>query len=145
MRPPFVLPKSLDWQVQRQEPMVLICAEAWADRDILALLRERPFIRYDRNNWGGRLAGDWMKSQRLGVREWLELDQLEAIAVMVSNGLGVSIVPDWAPPWPQGLALRRLPLPGTPELRREIGLLWPRSSPARRLVARLQDALQGGG
>ncbi len=142
VRPPFVVPKTLDWQVQRQEPMVLICPEDWADQGVLALLRDRPFIRYDRNNWGGRLADGWMKAQRLVVREWLELDQLEAIAVMVSNGLGVSIVPDWAPPWPEGLALRRLPLPGTPELRREIGLLWPRSSPARRLVARLQDALK---
>jgi DNA-binding transcriptional LysR family regulator len=145
VRPPFVVPKTLDWQVQRQEPMVLICPEDWADQGVLTLLRDRPFIRYDRNNWGGRLADGWMKAQRLVVREWLELDQLEAIAVMVSNGLGVSIVPDWAPPWPQGLSLRRLPLPGTPELRREIGLLWPRSSPARRLVARLQDALNHAG
>jgi DNA-binding transcriptional LysR family regulator len=145
VRPPFVVPKTLEWQVQRQEPMVLICPEDWADQGVLVLLRDRPFIRYDRNNWGGRLADGWMKAQRLVVREWLELDQLEAIAVMVSNGLGVSIVPDWAPPWPQGLSLRRLPLPGTPELRREIGLLWPRSSPARRLVARLQDALNHAG
>jgi DNA-binding transcriptional LysR family regulator len=145
VRPPFVLPKTLDWQVQRQEPMVLICPTEWSDQGVLALLRDRPFIRYDRNNWGGRLADGWMKAQRLVVREWLELDQLEAIAVMVSNGLGVSIVPDWAPPWPEGLSLRRLPLPGTPELRREIGLLWPRSSAARRLVARLQDALQNCG
>jgi DNA-binding transcriptional LysR family regulator len=145
VRPPFVVPKTLDWQVQRQEQMVLICPEDWADQGVLALLRDRPFIRYDRNNWGGRLADGWMKAQRLVVREWLELDQLEAIAVMVSNGLGVSIVPDWAPPWPEGLSLRRLPLPGTPELRREIGLLWPRSSPARRLVARLQEVLTHAG
>lgn len=145
VRPPFTLPKSLDWQVQRQEPMVLICPEAWADQDVMSLLRDRPFIRYDHNNWGGRLADGWMKARRLVVREWLELDQLEAIAVMVSNGLGVSIVPDWAPPWPDGLRLRRLPLPGLPALRREIGLLSPRSSPTRRLVARLQAALQQTG
>lgn len=145
VRPPFVLPKALDWHVLRQEPMVLLCPEDWAGQDVASLLRERPFIRYDRNNWGGRLADRWMKAERLVVREWLELDQLEAIAVMVSNRLGVSIVPDWAPPWPEGLRLRRLPLPGAQGLQREIGLLWPRSSPARRLVARLQAALQPAG
>lgn len=145
VRPPFVLPKALDWHVLRQEPMVLLCPEAWAAQDVVSLLRDRPFIRYDRNNWGGRLADRWMKAERLVVREWLELDQLEAIAVMVSNGLGVSIVPDWAPPWPEGLRLCRRALPGAPGLLREIGLLWPRSSPARRLVARLQEALQPEG
>lgn len=142
VRPPFVLPKALEWQVLRQEPMVLLCPAAWAGQDVASLLRDRPFIRYDRNNWGGRLADGWMKANRLAPRDWLELDQLEAIAVMVSAGLGVSIVPDWAPPWPEGLRLCRLPLPGPPPPMREIGLLWPRSAPAGRLVARLHEALR---
>lgn len=129
--PPFAIPKTLNWLVLRSEPLVLLCPDALADIEPLELLRDQPFIRYDRNNWGGRLADIWMKAERIAPREWLELDQLEAIAVMVSNGLGVSIVPDWAPPWPEGLRVRRLPLRGAPQ--REIGLFWPRSSPAGRL------------
>lgn len=141
VRPPFAIAKALDWQVLRRDPMVLICPEDWASETVEQLIRSRRFIRYDRNNWGGRLADGWMKSRRFAPREWLELDQLEAIAVMVSNGLGVSIVPDWAPPWPEGLRIARLPLRDPVPPLREIGLLWPRSSAARRLVGQLQAAL----
>jgi len=141
VRPPFAIPKSQEWQRLRTEPLVMICPEPWAGDDPLALLRERPFIRYDRNNWGGRLADRWMKDMGLSVREGLELDQLEAIAVMVSRGLGVSIVPDWAPPWPEGLTLRRLPLPGHLRPTREIGLLWPRGATIGRMIAQVCAAL----
>ena len=44
-------------------------------------------------------------------QERFELNALNAIAVMVDRGLGVSLVPDWARPWPEGLNLVRLPLP----------------------------------
>ena len=44
-------------------------------------------------------------------RERFELNALNAIAVMVDRGLGVSLVPDWARPWPEGLRLVRMPLP----------------------------------
>lgn len=141
VRPPYPIPKTLNWSLLRSEPLVLLCPDSLAAADPLTLLREQPFIRYDRNNWGGRLADVWMKSQRLTAREWLELDQLEAIAVMVSAGLGVSIVPDWAPPWPEGLRVCRMPLPGGAAPQREIGMLWHRSSPAGRLVERMQKAL----
>ncbi len=52
---------------------------------------------------------------------------------MVDRGLGVALVPDWAPPWPAGLALRRLALPPPVPVRR-IGLFWMRSSPRLALV-----------
>ncbi|SMO80369.1 LysR family transcriptional regulator [Paracoccus laeviglucosivorans] len=142
VQPPFAFPKTMEFQVLRREPMVLLCPEAWADEDPAALLRDRPFIRYDRNNWGGRLLDNWLKAQHLNLREWLELDQLEAIAVMVSNELGVSILPDWAPPWPEGLRVRRLPLPAPEMPSREIVLMWNRASPAARLIRKLQTELQ---
>ena len=142
VRPPFAIPKALEWHALRAEPMVLLCpaARAVGGAEALDLLRARPFIRYDRRNWGGRLADGWMKARRIAPRDWLELDQLEAIAVMVSADLGVSIVPDWAPPWPEGLSLAKLPLPGEVPPR-EIGLLRRRGAPASRLVAALLAAL----
>ncbi|TIT54578.1 MAG: LysR family transcriptional regulator [Mesorhizobium sp.] len=139
VRPPFPIPKSLHWSVLRTEPLILLAPGALATRDPEQLLATLPFIRYDRNNWGGRLADEWLRRQKLRPREWLELDSLEAITVMVSNGLGVSVLPDWAPPWPEGLSVARLPLPGPP-LVREIGMLWPRSAPSGRLVRVLLDA-----
>lgn len=141
VRPPFPIPKTHEWHVLRREPMVLLCPTDRADADAMTLLRTRPFIRYDRNNWGGRLADGWMKARQVVPRDWLELDQLEAIAVMVGNDLGVSIVPDWAPPWPEGLRVTRLPLPGTVPPR-EIGLLWYRGSATGQLAALMLSALR---
>jgi DNA-binding transcriptional LysR family regulator len=141
VRPPFAIPKALDWIPLRREPLVLICPERWKALHLRQLLKDKPFIRYDRNNWGGRLADRWMKDHGIVVREGLELDQLEAIAVMVGSGLGVSIVPDWAPPWPEGVNLVRLPLSGTDAPMREIGFLVLRSAPTRRLSSCLLTAL----
>lgn len=140
IKPPFAILKSLEWRLLRSEPLVLLCPAAVAGEDPHALLRSRPFIRYDRNNWGGRLADEYLRRTGIAAREWLELDSLEAIAVMVSNGLGVSLVPSWAPPWPEGVAVAQLALP-EPSPPREIGLLWPRGAPSSRLVNLIGDAI----
>ena len=104
-----------------------------AGRDPHELLANEPLIRYDRNQWGGRLADDYLRRAGIVPRERFELNGLNAIAVMVDRGLGVSLVPDWARPWPEGLRLVRLPLPDAGEPRR-IGIVWSRSSVRIRLV-----------
>jgi DNA-binding transcriptional LysR family regulator len=63
----------------------------------------------------------------------LELDALDAIAVMVDRGLGVSLVPDWAPPWPAGLSLKKIPVPLSGQ-RREVGVLSNKGSSHIQLV-----------
>ena len=141
VKPPFPIPKTLEWELLRTERLVLIAPGDCSDADPHDLLKTRPFIRYDRNNWGGRLADEYLQKQGLKPTERLELDSLEAISVMVANGLGVSLVPDWARPWPEGLnvAVLELPPPFPP---REVGILWPRSSPSRRLTGIVLDALK---
>lgn len=64
---------------------------------------------------------------------------LRAIAIMVGNGLGVSIVPDWDRPWARDLGIAALALPDA-EGPREVGMLWPRASPVRSLVAAVLEA-----
>jgi len=122
VRPHFALPKSVDWLTLRDEPLVLIAPAGTDMRDPHRLISEAPFIRYDRNQWGGQIVERYLQEQRLEVAEWLELDALDAIAAMVSQGQGVAIVPDWAPPWPEGLRLEKLRLPGG--LARQTGLIW---------------------
>jgi DNA-binding transcriptional LysR family regulator len=53
---------------------------------------------------------------------------------MVDRGLGVSIVPDWAPPWPEGLSLAKLPLPDAAAFARRIGVVWAKGSLRLRVV-----------
>lgn len=133
LQAPYNLPKTCDWQLLREEPLVMIAPARMAGRDPHDLLRTEPLIRYDRNQWGGRVADDYLRAAGIVPRERFELNGLNAIAVMVDRGLGVSLVPDWARPWPEGLDLVRIPLPLTSEPRR-IGMVWSRSSVRIRLV-----------
>ena len=138
LQAPFSLPKTCDWQLLREEPMVVLAPARLASRDPHALLRDEPLIRYDRHEWGGRQADEYLRRVGIVPRERFELNALNAIAVMVDRGLGVSLVPDWARPWPEGLAVARLPLPEPCEPRR-IGMVWSRSSVRIRQVNALLE------
>nr|WP_277399778.1 LysR family transcriptional regulator [Pseudoxanthomonas sp. LH2527] len=133
LQAPYSLPKTCDWLLLREEPLVMIAPARMAGRDPHELLRSEPLIRYDRNQWGGRVADDYLHAAGIVPHERFELNGLNAIAVMVDRGLGVSLVPDWARPWPEGLDLVRIPLPLPSEPRR-IGMVWSRSSVRIRLV-----------
>lgn len=130
---PYPLPKTSDWRMLREEPLIVLAPARLAHRDPHDLLINEPLIRYDRNQWGGRHAEEYLRRHGIVPHERCELNALNAIAVMVDRGLGVSIVPDWSPPWPEGLNVARLPLP-TPEIGRRIGIVWSRSTIRLRLV-----------
>ncbi|WP_077036489.1 LysR family transcriptional regulator [Pelomonas sp. KK5] len=140
LQAPFALPKTCDFELLREEPLVVLAPARMAHRDPHELLASEPLIRYDRSQWGGRQADQYLRSAGIVPRERFELNALNAIAVMVDRGLGVSLVPDWARPWPEGLQLVRLPLPKPFEPRR-IGIVWSRSTIRIRLVqAFLQES-----
>jgi DNA-binding transcriptional LysR family regulator len=137
---PFDLHKTCGWHLLREEPLVVLAPESMAGRDPHELLATQPLIRYDRNQWGGRKADEYLRVAGIAPRERFELNALNAIAVMVDRGLGVSLVPDWAKPWPEGLKLVRIPLPHASEPRR-IGIVWSRASIRIRMVnAFLEEA-----
>lgn len=137
---PFALHKTCGWELLREEPLVVLAPESMAGCDPHELLATQPLIRYDRNQWGGHQVDEYLRMARIKPRERCELNALNAIAVMVDRGLGVSLVPDWARPWPEGLRLVRIPLPRAIGPRR-IGVVWSRSTIRIRLVtAFLEDA-----
>jgi len=133
LQAPFSPPKTCDWTLLREEPLIVIAPAHMAGRDPHELLASEPLIRYDRNQWGGRQAEQYLRNAGIVPKERFELNALGAIAVMVDRGLGVSLVPDWVRPWPEGLNLVRLPLPLPAEPRR-IGVVWSRSTVRGRLV-----------
>ncbi len=133
LQAPFELPKTCEWELLREEPLVVLAPLHMAGRDPHELLASEPLIRYDRLQWGGRQADQYLQAAGIVPRERFELNALNAIAVMVDRGLGVSLVPDWARPWPEGLQLVRLPLPLACEPRR-VGVIWSRSTIRIRLV-----------
>lgn len=139
LQAPFELPKTCAWELLREEPLVVLAPQAMAGRDPHVLLATEPLIRYDRLQWGGRQADQYLRMAGIVPRERFELNALNAIAVMVDRGLGVSLVPDWARPWPEGLNLVRIPLPLACDPRR-IGVVWSRASIRIRLVTAFLQA-----
>jgi DNA-binding transcriptional LysR family regulator len=131
--PPFTIPKTCGWRVWREEPLVVLAPASTTIRNPHKLLVSEPFIRMERKSWAGRLVDGYL--QHVGIRplERFEIYTQEAIAGMVDRGLGVSLVPDWAPPWPSGLSLRKISVP--PNLfARRVGLIWTKASVRSRLV-----------
>lgn len=126
--PQFSPPKTLSWRPLREEKLLLIAPK---DTDLSQpdqVIQTAPFIRYDRNQWGGQIVETYLAQRHLKVREWLELDALDAIATLVDRNMGVAIVPDWAPPWPAGLSIERCTLPGN--FARSTGVMWNLSGAA---------------
>jgi DNA-binding transcriptional LysR family regulator len=127
MEPEFALPKAFAWHELRKEPLVVIAPASVKESDPHTVLMHHPFIRYNRAQWGGRLVDAYLRQAHIRVRERFELDSFDAIAVLVDSGMGVSLVPDWAPPWPAGLNLRKYRLKDSKQLRRT-GAVWLRAS-----------------
>jgi len=125
--PPFAIPKVYEWCTLREEPYVVLTRAPAPARHPHVILAEEPFIRLDRMLHGGRQVDAYLRKVGIKPNERFELDGLEAIAVMVDRGLGATILPDWAPPWPEGLSLAKLPLPD-PTFTRRTCLFWNRAS-----------------
>ena len=132
-QPPFAIPKSYDWRLLREEPLIVLTRAPAPSRKPHAILATEPFIRLDRNAWEGRLIDSYLRKTGIRPRERFEIDSIEAIAAMVDRGLGVSLLPDWARSSPESLSLARIPLSDRSHARR-IGLIWPRASLRLRLV-----------
>jgi DNA-binding transcriptional LysR family regulator len=132
VEPPFAISKEHAWRELRRDPLIVLASAAEQKSDTLAILRDSPFIRYDRKHWGGRSVESYLRRHKLSPLDRYELDSLEAIAVLVDRGLGVSIIPDWLPPWPEGLRLRKIPVEGAPT--RNLGVIYRRLSSKDRLV-----------
>ncbi|WP_265516862.1 LysR family transcriptional regulator [Nitratireductor luteus] len=140
--PKFALPKMLTWRTIRDEPLVLLASEGVDTTSLPRLFAEQRFIRYDRNQWGGQIVDTYLRENGFQVREWLELDALDAIAAMVDRGLGISVVPDWGPPWPETLRLRKHLLANGKS--RQTGVLWRRSGARLPAVRAFVDACMKG-
>jgi len=138
LHPAFVLPKTLHWLLLREERLVVLAPQAWADRDPHELLRDEALIRYDRRLGGGQAAERYLRRAGIVPRERFEISSLAAIAMLVGRGVGVSIAPDAATAWWPTLPVARLPLPQSSQARR-FGMVWPRTSPRTRAIEVLVD------
>ncbi|GES51377.1 MULTISPECIES: LysR family transcriptional regulator [Rhizobium] len=141
IEPQFPIPKAFGWSTIRREPLVLLAPADLEIHDFHLALTQQPFIRYDRNQWGGQIVDRYLRRHAISVREWAELDALDAIAALVDRRLGVALVPDWAPPWPEGLRLQKHRMEDG-ELR-NMGVLWANSGPRIAAIRAFVEACEG--
>jgi len=123
---PRPLPSSLLWTPLYCEPMILIMPGAphfELPREQNEILRQAPFMRFDRSTWTGHLVQDVLDRCEVQVNEAMELNSVEAIVALVRQGFGISIVPKLANvDFANDTALRVMTLEGV-DVRRHVGLL----------------------
>jgi len=136
--PSFAMPKACGWRDLRREPLVLLTASDAPRRTVKTALRKSPYIRFSQGRWGRQPADAYLRDAGLNPTVRFELDALDAIAVMVHEGLGISLVPDWAPPWPEDLTIRKTQVGGM-TYARKTGVIWLRSSARIRLIDAFLD------
>lgn len=141
VQPQFAVPKGYEWRLLAEEPLVVLAPRHLAHADPHEIMGTQPFIRYDRSVWGGRMADRYLRQHGIVPHERLEIDGLMAISAMVAQGLGVSLVPDWAPAWLDSLPLIKLSLPQPRPVRR-MGLLWSARAPHAKLAHMFYECAQ---
>ena len=137
--PPFELPKALQAVSLRKEPLVFLSKEK-SSISIPAQLMSQPYIRYDPDAWGGRYAEQYLADQGLKPTPMVDLDALETIAMLVTGGMGVSLLPYWSgfEQWGHQCAVSQI---GNDRYDREIALISPAQTDRPNMINALCAAL----
>ena len=121
-------PAGLGWSALYEEPLVLLAHADGKRRSAAQLLAEQPFLRFDRSERTGMLLDKALRTLQAPVQEFLELNSIEALAELVRQRVGVSLLPLLRrASWAQDPTLRVIALPELP-LMRGIGLLYRREA-----------------
>lgn len=134
VREPGSARPELAWTPLYAEPMVLLVPRKLEDAPPRELLREQPFIRFDRSQHTGELVERTLRRLRARPQEFLELNAIESIVELVRSGLGVSILPLLRDArWAAESRLRVIEIPKAEE--RRLALVHRRESPGAPAVA----------
>ncbi|HHK75319.1 MAG TPA: LysR family transcriptional regulator, partial [Rhizobiales bacterium] len=140
--PPSALAPNLVWTPVVDEPLVIITSQKNSQKRGHELLEENSFIRFNRKAWAGRLIDRVLRKYEIQVNETMELDSLEAISLMVGQGLGVSLVPQRPIKTPFPAELRIIPFKGGAHYR-SVGMVTRTGSTCARLIEALYKNLVG--
>jgi DNA-binding transcriptional LysR family regulator len=141
IRPPFGTLPEMSWQSLMHEPFKLLVHKNTKGRNWRALLESQPFLRYDRTSFGGRLVTRFLRENHLVVQEAIELDEIAGLMNLVSEGLGVALVPMVEAYLPMPSGVRAISL-GEKTFYREIGMLRNGISSRRPLLQALERCLR---
>jgi len=94
VNPDFTLPKQILLTPLLKQRVVLLSKKA-CKSSIQKTIQDNPLILYDKQSWGGNLIAKWLQKLDVSYRVFCELDSLETIALLVEEGMGIAIVPEW--------------------------------------------------
>lgn len=134
--PPFDLSHELQWRPLMREPFVLITPKREHGSNWRQLIQEQPFLLYERQSFGGRQVMRFLKQEHLEPQVCVEVEEIDTIVDLVSQGLGVSLVPSPRARWD----VRRIPLDND-SLYRDIGFVVKSDLPNPGPVRALANAL----
>lgn len=137
---PARLPAGLNSLTIFSEPLLIAVPAQTEDGTAAALLEKLPFIRFNRATGIGRIIETTLQSRGIRVVETMELDSIEAILMMVSRGLGASVVPERSLTEGFAATVRTLPFEGA-AVTRNVGLVVRRRQSETPLVSALHNAL----
>lgn len=120
------------------EPLRVIAPADMPGDDDRTILESGPYIRFQRLAWAGNLIDASLRDRGIRVQTMMEVDTLEAVALMVQKGLGVSIVPERTLEKPFPDRVRVVPF-GDPPIHRTLGLIERNNNPKIRLSETLLD------
>ena len=132
---------GLDWHAIATEPFVVIAPAHAEGGDWRDLLQDHPFIWFNRKTWAGHSIEEELRAKKVNVRGAMEIDSLEAISNLVSEGLGVAIVPICKGRRRFSNRIRQLPF-GDPQFSREIGAFTITDGRRDLVIDACIDALQ---
>jgi DNA-binding transcriptional LysR family regulator len=124
-----------------EEEMVLVAPSDCRLDDWREVLAAYPFIRMNRNAGMGRIIDRALRAERIAVEEAMELDSSEAVAGMVSAGLGAGVIPAGRLRHVPAGEVVTLPFGDTPILRRVV-LTERRNNPRSDLSRLVYDAVR---
>lgn len=128
------------WRDLARVPFVLVAPGGAEGGTPQHLLRRLPWIQYERSLTGGRIAAQYVRRLCPGKRAAYEVASTDAIIAMVSEGLGVSVIPRPRAPLSQAYAFRQVPLGPNAPFRQVSWLCRPSDVEDRRHAA-MFDAL----
>jgi DNA-binding transcriptional LysR family regulator len=95
VRPIFETAKEFGWHLIREEPLTLVCPADLTFEGVEACLSSASMISMYRNSPTGRIAERFLQDKTIVAKELFEIEAAEVILVLVSQGLGISLLPDY--------------------------------------------------
>lgn len=134
--------ESLSFHPLYTEPFVLIMPSSVRYTGLSDVLASLPYIAFDRSTWAGSQIEEYLARRGMQARPAMELNALDAVTAVVSEGLGVSIVPlIRGTTWHQSPRLRVVRLTG---FDRAVALAERQQHPRQRLTAALRAVFEEG-